>query len=92
MPFVNVKVAGQPLAPSQITSIQAGVTALMTDILRKVGPLVGVLVEEVPLAGFTLYNEFTASDVDYFQKFFDVFTERKIFSRAVPVKPLLYTA
>jgi NitT/TauT family transport system substrate-binding protein len=50
------------------------------------------LVKEVPLSGFTLYNEFKASDIDAFQKFFDVFTERKIFSRAVPVKPLLYTA
>jgi NitT/TauT family transport system substrate-binding protein len=50
------------------------------------------LVKEVPLAGFTMYNEFSASDIGYFQKFFDVFTERKIFSRAVPVKPLLYTA
>jgi NitT/TauT family transport system substrate-binding protein len=50
------------------------------------------LVQEVPLAGFTMYNEFTASDIGYFQKFFDVFTERKIFSRAVPVKPLIYTA
>ncbi len=49
------------------------------------------LVGEVPLAGFTLYNEFTASDLGYFQKFFDIFTERKIFSRAVPVKPLIYT-
>jgi NitT/TauT family transport system substrate-binding protein len=49
------------------------------------------LVKEVPLAGFTMYNEFTASDIGYFQKFFDVFTERKIFSRAVPVKPLIYT-
>ena len=48
------------------------------------------LVQEVPLSGFTLYNEFTASDIGYFQKFFDVFTERKIFSRAVPVKPLIY--
>ncbi|RZL10434.1 MAG: ABC transporter substrate-binding protein, partial [Rubrivivax sp.] len=48
------------------------------------------LVNEVPLSGFTLYNEFTASDIGYFQKFFDVFTERKIFSRAVPVKPLIY--
>jgi NitT/TauT family transport system substrate-binding protein len=48
------------------------------------------LVNEVPLAGFTMYNEFTASDLSYFQKFFDIFTERKIFSRAVPVKPLLY--
>jgi NitT/TauT family transport system substrate-binding protein len=48
------------------------------------------LVKEVPLAGFTMYNEFTASDIGYFQKFFDVFTERKVFSRAVPVKPLIY--
>lgn len=48
------------------------------------------LVQEVPLSGFTLYNEFTASDLGYFQKFFDIFTERKIFSRAVPVKPLIY--
>lgn len=50
------------------------------------------LVKEVPLAGFTKFNEFTASDVEAFQKFFDLFTERKIFTRAVPVKPLLYTA
>ncbi len=49
------------------------------------------LVGEVPLPGFTLYNEFSASDIGYFQKFYDVFTERKIFSRAVPVKPLIYT-
>lgn len=50
------------------------------------------LVNEVPLAGFTLYNEFTASDVGYFQQFFDLFTERKIFSRRVEIRPLLYTA
>lgn len=48
------------------------------------------LVKEVPLAGFTLYNEFKPSDVEYFQKFFDVFTERKIFSRRLDVKSLLY--
>jgi NitT/TauT family transport system substrate-binding protein len=50
------------------------------------------LVKEVPLSGFTLYNEFKASDIEYFQKFFDVFTERKIFSRRLDVKSLLYTA
>jgi NitT/TauT family transport system substrate-binding protein len=50
------------------------------------------LVKEVPLSGFTLYNEFKPSDIDYFQKFFDVFTERKIFSRRLDVKSLLYTA
>lgn len=50
------------------------------------------LAQEVPLSGFTLYNEFTPVDVAHFQKFFDVFTERKIFSRRVDVKALLYTA
>ncbi|WP_077033290.1 ABC transporter substrate-binding protein [Pelomonas sp. KK5] len=50
------------------------------------------LAKEVPLSGFTLYNEFTASDIDYFQKFFDVFAERKIFPSKLAVKPLLYTA
>ncbi|MBI5255041.1 MAG: ABC transporter substrate-binding protein [Burkholderiales bacterium] len=49
------------------------------------------LVKEVPLAGFTLYNEFKPSDVEYFQKFFDVFTERKIFTRRLDVKSLIYT-
>ncbi|MBE7202581.1 MAG: tautomerase family protein [Parafilimonas terrae] len=57
MPFINVKVAGQQLAPSQVHRIQAGVTALMRDILHKVGPLVGVLVEEVPLAGWSVGAE-----------------------------------
>ena len=49
------------------------------------------LVKEVPLSGFTMYNEFKPSDVEYFQKFFDVFTERKIFSKRLDVKSLLYT-
>jgi NitT/TauT family transport system substrate-binding protein len=50
------------------------------------------LVKEVPLPGFTMYNEFKPSDIDVFQKFFDVFTDRKIFSRRVDVKSLIYTA
>ncbi len=48
------------------------------------------LVKEVPLSGFTLYNEFKPADIEAFQKFFDVFTERKIFSRRLDVKSLLY--
>jgi NitT/TauT family transport system substrate-binding protein len=49
------------------------------------------LAKEVPLSGFTLYDEFKPSDVEYFQKFFDVFTDRKIFSKKLDVKSLLYT-
>jgi len=50
------------------------------------------LVKEVPLSGFTMYDEFKPSDIAYFQKFYDVFTERKIFSRRLDVKSLLYVA
>ena len=49
------------------------------------------IVKEVPLANFVMYNEFKASDIQAFQKYFDVFTERKIFTKTVAVKPLLYT-
>lgn len=48
------------------------------------------LVKEVPLPGFTLYNEFKPSDIEHFQKFFDVFTDRKIFSKKLDVKSLIY--
>jgi NitT/TauT family transport system substrate-binding protein len=49
------------------------------------------LVKEVPLPGFTLYNEFKPGDIEYFQKFFDVFTDRKIFTKKLDVKSLIYT-
>jgi NitT/TauT family transport system substrate-binding protein len=50
------------------------------------------LAEAVPLPGFTNYAQFTPSDIGYFQKFFDVFTERKIFTRKVDVASMLYRA
>jgi NitT/TauT family transport system substrate-binding protein len=50
------------------------------------------LAEAVPLPGFTTYAQFTASDLGYFQQFFDVFTERKIFTRKVDVASMLYRA
>jgi NitT/TauT family transport system substrate-binding protein len=48
------------------------------------------LVREVPLSGFTLYNEFTPADIAAFQKFFDVFTDRKIFAQRLDVKSMIY--
>ena len=57
MPFIHVKVAGEPLKNSQITQIQKGITSLMADVLNKVGPLVGVLVEQVPLVGWSVGAE-----------------------------------
>ncbi len=50
------------------------------------GPLTG----EVPLAAYTMYNEFTASDIGYFQKFFDLFSDKGIFSSRLMVDTMIY--
>ena len=52
----------------------------------------GPLTAEVPLASYMLYNEFQPSDVAYFQKFYDLFTEKGIFEKKVLVDGLLYKA
>ncbi len=50
----------------------------------------GELVEKVPLVGYTMFDEFTPQDVDYFQAFFDFMTESGVFSKQVDVEPLIY--
>jgi NitT/TauT family transport system substrate-binding protein len=50
----------------------------------------GPLTSEVPLASYMLYNEFKPSDVAYFQKFFDLFSDKGIFSSRLLVAPMLY--
>ena len=50
----------------------------------------GALTKEVPLAAYTLYNEFTPADVGHFQKFFDLFSEKGIFSSRLMVDSMLY--
>jgi NitT/TauT family transport system substrate-binding protein len=50
------------------------------------GPLTG----EVPLAAYTMYNEFTPQDVAHFQKFFDLFSDKGIFSSRLMVDSMLY--
>ena len=52
----------------------------------------GPLTKEVPLASYMLYSEFKASDVAYFQKFYDLFSDKGIFEKRVLVEPLLYKA
>jgi NitT/TauT family transport system substrate-binding protein len=52
----------------------------------------GPLTTEVPLAAYMLYSEFTKSDVAYFQKFFDLFFDKGIFSSRLMVEPMLYKA
>jgi NitT/TauT family transport system substrate-binding protein len=50
----------------------------------------GALTAEVPLANYMMYNEFKPADVAYFQKFYDLFSEKGIFERRVMVDTLLY--
>lgn len=52
----------------------------------------GPLTAQVPLASYLLYNEFKPSDIAYFQKFYDLFSDKGIFEKKVPVEPLLYKA
>jgi NitT/TauT family transport system substrate-binding protein len=50
----------------------------------------GPLTTEVPLAAYMLHSEFTKSDIAYFQKFFDLFSDKGIFSSRLMVEPMLY--
>jgi NitT/TauT family transport system substrate-binding protein len=52
----------------------------------------GALAGEVPLASYMLYSEFKPSDLAYFQKFYDLFTEKGIFEKKVVVDGLIYKA
>lgn len=67
--------------PEEARQFMRGYTAIE-------GPLTG----EVPLASYMLYNEFKASDVAYFQKFYDLFTDKGIFEKKVVVDSLIYKA
>lgn len=50
------------------------------------GPLTG----EVPLAAYTMFNEFTPQDIAHFQKFFDLFSDKGIFTTRLMVDSMLY--
>lgn len=52
----------------------------------------GKLTSEVPLSAFTMYNEFTDSDLNYFQKFFNLYSDRKVFPKPLDVKSMIYKA
>ena len=50
----------------------------------------GALTAEVPLAAYTMYNEFSPADIAHFQKFFDLFSEKGIFTSRLMVDSMLY--
>jgi NitT/TauT family transport system substrate-binding protein len=50
----------------------------------------GPLTAEVPMADYMLYNEFKPADIAYFQKFYDLFSDRGIFEKRLLVEPMIY--
>jgi NitT/TauT family transport system substrate-binding protein len=52
----------------------------------------GALTAEVPMSDYVFYDEFTQRDIDYFQKYFDLFTERGVFSKRLDVTSMFYKA
>ena len=52
----------------------------------------GPLTAEVPMSDYLFSSDFKPADVAYFQKFYDLFTDKGIFERKVDVGGLLYKA
>ena len=52
----------------------------------------GPLTSEVPMSDYLFSQDFKPADVAYFQKFFDLFTEKGIFEKKLDVGSLLYKA
>ena len=52
----------------------------------------GELTNEVPMSDYLMATDFTASDTAYFQKFFDLFSDKGIFSRKIVIENILYKA
>lgn len=90
-------IQGNPDAARKFISAYAkGVTFVRTEpkearqYLKGYTAIEGPLTGEVPLAAYTLYDEFTPADVAHFQKFFDLFAEKGIFSARLMVDSMLY--
>jgi len=79
-----------------ITAYGRGVTHVRTKAaearqhLKGYTPIEGPLTGEVPLAAYTMHNEFTPADIGHFQKFFDLFSEKGIFTSRLMVDSMLY--
>lgn len=50
----------------------------------------GALTNEVPMADYMFSTDFKASDIAAFQKFFDLFSDRGIFSKRILIDSILY--
>jgi NitT/TauT family transport system substrate-binding protein len=88
--------ANPEVAKKYITAYGKGVAYVRSkptearQFLKGYTAIEGALTSEVPLAAYTMYNEFTPADIAHFQKFFDLFSEKGIFSSRLMVDSMLY--
>ncbi|MEA2976127.1 MAG: 4-oxalocrotonate tautomerase [Alphaproteobacteria bacterium] len=54
MPFVSVKIAGEPASPAQKSALQSGLTELMGRVMRKVPTLTAVAIEQIASSDWTI--------------------------------------
>jgi NitT/TauT family transport system substrate-binding protein len=65
--------------PEEVRQYLTGYTAIEGDLAKA-----------VPLPAYTIYDEFTDSDIKYFQAFFDYMNQKQVFSKKVDVASLIY--
>jgi len=53
-------------------------------------PIEGDLAKAVPLTAYTMYDEFTPSDINYFQKYLDLFHKKRALARRIDVASLIF--
>ncbi|MGG6270280.1 ABC transporter substrate-binding protein [Leptolyngbya sp. AN03gr2] len=58
--------------------------------LEKYTPIKGNLIQSVPIPNYQMYDELSASDLEYFQKFFDFLQQSGVLSKKVEAAPLIY--
>ncbi|THU00236.1 ABC transporter substrate-binding protein [Lampropedia puyangensis] len=86
------------VAKQFMEAYRRGVTLLKTDpakarpSLKGYTAIDGALTDEVPMNDYVFYDEFTPEQIAYFQKYFDLFTEKGIFSKKLSVESMLYKA
>ena len=55
-------------------------------------PITADLAKQVPMAAYASYTELTADDLRYYQKFYDFFAQKGVFSEKVDAASMLYKA
>jgi len=84
------------LVPAYLSAYTAGVNYVRKEGLNANQYLAGYtaiegdLAKAVPINGYIDHSEVKSSDIKALQKLFDIFTERKVFEKAIPAGSLFY--